>query len=93
MIVRLSPPVPASDVVTIVTHLRMTTYTTTLKIVGGRELPCVTPQYPLNGRQNYPLALANMVSWSHYVQIIRTVLGQTLYAARRSKSFSRSKAS
>ena len=78
--------------VTTVTQWRMTASMTTLKIVVDRGSPCVTPQYPLNGRPKCPLALATMVRRSQYVQISRTVLVPSLYAERSSGALSQSKA-
>ena len=55
MIVRPIPPVPASISVTTVDQWWMMSSATTLKIVGDRGTPCVTHQYPLKERPNYPL--------------------------------------
>ena len=92
MIARPSTPVHTYVGVTTVTQWRMTESTTTLKIVGNRGSPCVTPQYPLNGRTKYPLELSNMVSCSQYVRRSLSLRGSTLYAARSSRDLSWSKA-
>ena len=91
--VRPSHPMSASIGFTTVTQCQITESTTTLKIMGDRGSPCVTPNYPLNGRLKYLPALATMVSWSQCVQRSRTFLGPTPYAARSSRPIYRSKAS
>ena len=91
--VRPSPPETTSVGFTTFTQLRMTSSTTTLKIVGYRGSPCVTPQYPLNRRPKYLPALATMVSRFQYVRRSRTVLGLTLYSAISYRGLSSSEAS